>query len=144
MLHGVTTHKDRINRSSILHGRDLVPPERADYCHDLLHRIDYHRDDPHPLVSGDVGVDAKSEAYGPKEQPAADEWAYLGVDIVLGGDPVQGNELEGGSSALHFYIQEAEGTIADIQAGGYQLGRLVERGKYLAWERRGYNRGEGC
>lgn len=46
--------------------------------------------------------------------------------------------------ALHFYIQEAEGTTADIQVERYQLGRLVEHGKYLAWEVRGYNRGEGC
>src|SRR6266702_2262668 len=104
MLHVVITHKDRINRSSILHGRDLVPPVRVDYCRDLLHWNDYHRDDPHPLASGGVGADAKSGTYGPKEQPAADQWAHSVVDIVLGGDPVQGTESEGGSSALQFYI----------------------------------------
>lgn len=62
----VTTHRDRINRSSILHDRDLAPPVCVDYCRDLRW-IDYHQNDPHSLVSGVVGADAKSEAYGPNE-----------------------------------------------------------------------------
>ena len=90
-LRATWSHTHRINRSSIPRDRDLAPPVRVDYCHDL-HWIDYHRDDPHPLASGGAEADVKPEVYDPKQQTAADQWAHSVADTVLAGDLVLGNE----------------------------------------------------
>jgi hypothetical protein len=61
-IHGITTYKDVINRSSIRRGYDLALPECAHYCPFLPRVIGHRQNVPFPLAWRAVGVDAESEA----------------------------------------------------------------------------------
>ena len=59
------------------------------------------------MAWGALGVDAKSEA---SDQTVVEHQALSGADMVPGEAPVRDSEWGGGSSATHFYNQEAEGS----------------------------------
>jgi hypothetical protein len=81
---------DRITRSSIRRAHDLAL-QHADYYLDLHLGTDYPQNGLYPSAWTAVGVGAKSGAYDPKEQVAA-EGPRSEIDTGLGEDLVQGSE----------------------------------------------------
>lgn len=109
-IHEITTLKDAINRSSIRRDYDLALPECAHCCPFLPRVIGHHQNDPSPMASEVVGVDAGSEA---SDRVAVGHYEHSEVDMVPE-DPVQGSEWGEDSPTFHFY-QEAEGAGFDDQ-----------------------------
>ena len=108
-IHEITTLKDAINRSSTRLDYDLALPECAHYCPFLPRVIGHHQNDPFPMASKVVEVDARSEA---SDQVLARHYEHSEADMAPG-DPAQGSEWEEDSLTPRFYDQEAEGTGFD-------------------------------